>query len=272
LVEEALMLGWKTCARLVVGVSTLLLAACGSGPRPAPAAPVLRVVVPQDSPPYAFRQGGALVGLEVDFARELAAALGRPLELAPVAWADLIPALLAGRADLAMAGLTVTRAREVRMAFSDPYLRSGLIAVVRREDAERFTSARSVLGATGGIGVVSGTTGERFVGEHAQGASVQVYPTPLAAMLELRQRRVDVVVHDAPVGIWFVSSDEANLAALLKPLDEEQLAWAVRLGDDALRAAVNAALARWRTDGTRDRVLARWIPYWQRLEQAETAR
>ena len=42
--------------------------------------------------------------------------------------------------------------------------------------------------------------------------------------------------------------------------------------DDALRQQVNAVLARWRTDGTRDRILARWLPYWQRLESAERSR
>jgi len=43
-------------------------------------------------------------------------------------------------------------------------------------------------------------------------------PTVLAAVDELRQRRLDLVVHDAPVGIWFVAADEANMAALLQPL------------------------------------------------------
>jgi len=223
--------------------------------------------VPPDAPPYAFRQGNELVGLEVDFAHELAAALGRPLDVLPVAFADLVPTLLAGRADLAMAGMTITAAREVRIAFSDPYLRSGLIAIMRREDAGRYQTPRSVLEAAGQIGVVAATTGERFVRERAPYASVLVYPTALAAVTELRQRRVDLVVHDAPVGIWFVSADEANLAALLKPLDEEQLAWGLSRSDEALRTAVNGALARWRTDGTLNRILARWIPYWQRLEQ-----
>ena len=271
------MLGSKTRAALILGLAGLLVAACNPvqrqpAPPRTPAASPLRVAVPPDAPPYAFRQGNQLAGLEVDFARELAAALGRPLELLPVDFADLIPTLLAGRADLVMAGMTITPAREVRIVFSDPYLRSGLVAVMRREDAGRYPTSRSVLAVTSAIGVVTGTTGERFVREHAQRASTLVYPTALAAVDELRQRRVDVVVHDAPVGIWFVSSDEANLAVLLKPLNEEQLAWGMRQSDEALRSAVNGALARWRTDGTRRRILARWIPYWQRLEQAKATK
>jgi len=39
-------------------------------------------------------------------------------------------------------------------------------------------------------------------------------------MNELRQRRVTLVAHDAPVAIWFAGGDEANLGVLLELLDE----------------------------------------------------
>jgi polar amino acid transport system substrate-binding protein len=267
----------KMRAGLIFGLATVLLVACGSTSRrpaspAAPAAPPLRVVMPSDSPPYAFYKGEGLAGLEVDFARELATALGRRLEIVPAEWVDVLPTLLAGRADMAMSGLTITPARQVRIAFSDPYLRSGLLTLMRREDTGRYMTTRAVLENTNAIGVVAETTGERFVREHVRTPSVIVYPTPLAAVTELRQRRVDVVVHDVPVAIWYAASDEANLAALLKPLNEEQLGWGMRLGDEALQSAVNGVLARWRTDGTRDRIVTRWIPYWQRLEQPAPVR
>jgi ABC-type amino acid transport substrate-binding protein len=51
----------------------------------------------------------------------------------------------------------------------------------------------------------------------------------------------------------------------LAPLDEEPLGWGLRQ-NDPLRDAADAALARWRTDGTRDRLLTRWMPYWRELE------
>lgn len=260
---------------LMMCVAAIVLVACasqrGTNPAPAPAA-ALRVAVPRNSPPYAFVQENRLVGLEVDFARELATALGRRLDLVEVEFGDVIPALRAGRADLIMAGMTITPARQVLIAFSDPYLRSGLLAVTRREDASRFTKASRVLGTADPIGVVDGTTSDRFVREHAPSAPVLVYPTALAAINELRQRRVTLVIHDAPVGIWFAAGDEANLSVLLELLNQEQLGWGLRQEDETLRSAVNATLARWRTDGTRDRILARWVPYWQRLEAGTAGR
>lgn len=267
------MSGRAALGQLVVGVGMVALAACAQRGPAAPAAPAaLRVAIPGDTPPYTFRQEGQMVGLEIDFAHELSAALGRPLEVLEFDWRDVIPALRSGRADIIMAGMTITQARQVLVAFSDPYLRSGLLAVTRREDASRFKSTKNVLATTNAIGIVEGTTADRFVREHAPLASVSGYPSVLAAIRELRQRRVAVVVHDAPVAVWFASGDEADLAPILELLNQEDLGWAMRQDDQTLRDNVNATLARWRADGTRERILARWIPYWQRLESGTAGR
>lgn len=266
-------LGRATLAGFVVTVAVIV--GCARERPAAPSVPAgrpLRIAVPRNVPPYAFRREPRLVGLEVDFARQLADALGRRLELVEGDFDELVPMLGAGRADVVMAGLSITPARAVRIAFSEPYLRSGLLALMRREDAGRYPTPASVLGSGRSIGVVTGTTGERFVREHAPLVSVTVYPDAVSAVTELKQRRVDFVVHDAPVVIWFASADEANLAPLLALLDEEELGWGLRRDDEALRAAVNGVLGRWRADGTRDRTLARWLPYWQRLEATKSAR
>src|SRR5438128_7031685 len=141
--RRILMLGRSSRTAVTLALTLLALAGCrtGSGQPAAPSpppSPPLRVGVTPSSPPFAFRQGGELVGLDVDFARALAGALGRPLQLREVDWDDRIPTLLAGRTDVIMSGMTITPARQVRMAFSDPYLSSGLLAVVRwREDGTR---------------------------------------------------------------------------------------------------------------------------------------
>lgn len=261
-----------TATRLVLSLALAALTACAAQRPATPVTPALRVVVPRDTPPYAFRRDGQLVGLEVDFARQMATALGRRLVLLEVDFTDVIRTVVDNRADLAMAGLTITPGRQVLVAFSDPYLHSGLVAGMRREDVARFKTSDSVLRTAEPIGVVNGTTADRFVREHAPSASVQLYPDVRAAMDELRQRRVRLVVHDAPVVATFAAADEANLGVLIALLDHEDLGWGMRRDDDALRSAVNGALARWRTDGTRDQVLGRWVPYWQRLESGAQGR
>jgi len=265
--------GLQACLGLLL---VALVAACTatapspSSVRPPAGAPALRVVIAAAVPPYSWAEEDRFVGLEVDFANALATALGRPIRFEAVDFGEVFGRVVDGRADLAMAGLTVTPAREVQMAFSEPYVHSGFLALVRREDANRYPTPESVLSAAQTIGVVQGTTGERWVNQRV--SSVMSYPTAQAAVDELRTRRIDAIIHDAPVLIWFASRDEANLAPVLHLIGDEPLAWAMPRGDDALLQQVNAVLARWRSDGTRDRILARWLPYWQRLESAERSR
>jgi ABC-type amino acid transport substrate-binding protein len=181
-------------------------------------------------------------------------------------WAEQIPALSRGETDVIMSGLTVTRAREATMAFTRPYLRSGLFALVRRAEVGRYPSREALLRSSARFGVLGGTTGERFVREQPQQIAVSVYATTTAATLELLQRRIDVFVHGAPTVGWLASQDEARLAPILVKLNDEPLAWGVRRDDEALRSALDEALARMEADGTRARLLDRWVPYWRRLE------
>ena len=59
-------------------------------------------------------------------------------------WDGLFDELGSGRADVVMAGVTVTAERELRFAFPKPYLRTGIGALVRREDRKRFGSRDAV--------------------------------------------------------------------------------------------------------------------------------
>jgi ABC-type amino acid transport substrate-binding protein len=252
----------------IAALLVLALAGCTGRQVGAPRVPTVRVAMPADHPPYAFERGNELVGLEVDFARELAHALGRRVKVTVTPWRELLGALRDHRADMVMAGLTVTRARQQQVDFGEPYLRSGLLAVRRSDDVARFPDVRRVLATSEGIGVIADTTGERFVREEARAAQLSTYTNAQAAIDELRQRRIALAILDAPVALWFASADEANLAPLLQLLDREDLAWAFAPGADELRADVDAVLEGWRADGTRDRIVGRWLPYWRRLEAA----
>ena len=250
------------CTFVLVG----FVSGCVVGAPPAPKAAILRIGVTPDSPPFVLARGDSLAGLEIDFANELATALGRPVRFVAVPWADQISTLLRGETDVIMSGMTATRAREASMAFTDPYLRSGLLGLVRRQDADLYRSGDALLKSNARFGVVAGTTAERFVREQRNLVSISTYATTTSAVLELDQRRIDAFVHDGPTVIWLGSQNEADLAPVLSRLNDEPLAWGVRRGDESLRAGLNGALARMESDGTRARILERWIPYWRRLE------
>ncbi|HZR79507.1 MAG TPA: ABC transporter substrate-binding protein [Candidatus Binatia bacterium] len=252
------------------------LAACAatapSPPPPPPAPPPIRVGINSASPPYSFVRDGALVGMEVDFAGALGTYLRRPVHLVDMRFEDLLPALSDQRIDLAMAGLTITQLRETRVTFSNPYLRSGLMAMMQRQDRDRYPTVASILACNARFSVVNGTTGEKFIRDRC-GTNGMIYPTNSTdiAISEVRAGRSDILIQDAPIVVWAVSGNEGALALLRQPLNREDFGWAVSRSNEGLLAAVNQALAHWEADGTRAAILQRWVPYWQQLE-AETAR
>jgi ABC-type amino acid transport substrate-binding protein len=73
----------------------------------------LKVGITPKFPPVIFRENSRIAGVEADFARAMGEALGRPVQFVEVGWEDQIPALMEGRTDIIMSGMSVTRAREL---------------------------------------------------------------------------------------------------------------------------------------------------------------
>jgi ABC-type amino acid transport substrate-binding protein len=224
----------------------------------------LRVGVTSTYPPIVFRQAGQVSGVEAELARLLGTRLGRPPHFVEVPWDQQIDALLAGRTDIIMSGMSVTDARAVRVAFTEPYLEAGLAAAVRTEDARRYPSQAALLQASVTVGVIEQTTGDVFVQQSFPYARRIPLTVASDGALALRRRTIDVFVHDGPSIAWLVSANEADLTGLFEPLNKENLAWAVRRNDPQLLTQVNESLAAWKRDGTLVGVLARWLPYLSR--------
>lgn len=256
-------------ATALLALAMALQACSASAPeRPAapakPTAPELRVGVTLDSPPFAMQRGMQMVGIEVDFAIKLAGRLDRPLRVVALEWSELIPALLGGRIDIIMSGMTVTRLRTLRIAFSEPYLEAGLSVLVPAGLADRYPTPQAVMASDLRLGVVRGTTAETYVREHYRGGQIFPYVSNGDAIADLLAARVDAFVTDAPIVAWFASEHEGQLVPLLRPLlTHDQIAWGFRPQDEALRQAANDALAEWKSDGTVNEIIDRWIPLWQ---------
>jgi ABC-type amino acid transport substrate-binding protein len=132
---------------LFVPVALLVLLAVNTGPstQVSAAEEVLRVGTTGTYPPFSFRQdGGELQGIEIDFARGLAKELGRKLEVVEVALPDLIGEANAGRIDVIMSGVSITKERAERIAFTKPYLQVGQMTLVRDKDVLRFRDRESI--------------------------------------------------------------------------------------------------------------------------------
>ena len=89
--------------------------------------------------PWSMRdKNGDLIGYELDVGRKLAADMGVDVEFIPTAWDGIIPALVAGKFDAIISGMSVTAQRNLTINFTDPYAFSGLTILANRSMTEGF--------------------------------------------------------------------------------------------------------------------------------------
>ena len=87
--------------------------------------------------PWAMRdKNGDLIGFEIDVAKQLAGDMGVEAEFVPTAWDGIIPALLAGKFDVIIGGMSITPQRNLTVNFTTPYARSSLGVMANIETAQ----------------------------------------------------------------------------------------------------------------------------------------
>jgi ABC-type amino acid transport substrate-binding protein len=236
-----------------------------SSPRSASKAEPLRVGVTPNFPPLIFNQQRQLAGVEVELMKIVGRSLNRPVRAVVLPWEEMIDELLSGNIDVIMSGMTVTPARNMRIAFTESWMRSGLTAMMRQRDAVRIESADDVRAFNGRIGAMEGTTGHEFVLRACPQARLVLVASPGDAAVQLSRNQIDIYVDDIPSILWQVSANEAELAALMDRLTVENIAWGVRRDRGELLDQLNGVIQEARLDGTLDKAIMKWIPYYDSI-------
>jgi len=257
------MLMTNTLAKLVqAAVCTGLFAAVnlvGAEANPG-SGPVLRVGVAAVSPPMIFKEGKSIAGVEADLAQALGKDLGRPIQFVEFVFEDLIDALVEGKIDIIMSSMSVTRARQTRVAFCDPYLQIGQMALVRGEDKYRYIMLDGAL-AKRTIGVKQGTTASLLAQQEFPRAKRKYFKSADDGAKALMKKQIDLFITDSTVVSYLAGMYEAKgLAKAPMVFSEEVLSWAVKRSDEPLRDSVNAFLKKARENGEMNKILQRWIP------------
>ena len=206
-------------------------------------------------PPYEYYDGDKIVGIDVDIAQAIADELGMTLEIEDVAFDSIIPEIVSGKADMALAGMTVTEDRKASVDFSDTYATASQMIIVKEDS--KIAGPDDLKGVT--VGVQLGTTGDIYVSDlEADGTTVERYNKGFEAVQALSQGKIDAVVIDGEPAKTFVSESEG-----LKILDEaftvEEYAIAVKKGNSELLDKINTALESLKDNGTLDEIVAKYI-------------
>ncbi len=245
----------------------LLLFAGGCQPTSAPpvqpSEPTLRIGISANAPPFAFRQGGEITGLEPALALKLGEYLDMPIQFVEVPWDQQIEFLNQGKTDIIMSGMTITNTRSSVVDFSTPYMRSGQILLVRMEDRLRFsTGVESLLNTSYRIGTVADTISDYFVTTAINGANEVVFKTSQKAVEALIKNDIDAFIYDAPIVCYYAARHQNDkLIPILTMATEEYIGWAVKKSDNELLASVNAFLESYQNKGQLQNEIKYWIPY-----------
>jgi polar amino acid transport system substrate-binding protein len=214
-------------------------------------------------PPYEYiGEGGAVVGIDAEIAAAICAKLGYELEIADMEFDSIIPAVQSGKADFAMAGMTVTEDRLQSVNFSTSYA-TGIQAVIVKEDSP-ITKAEDLKTAGGNytIGVQLTTTGDLYATWDIEDAGLGIvarFPNGNEAVMALVSGKVDCVLIDNEPAKAYVAANP-GLKVLDTEYTVEDYAAAIAKENTELLEKFNAALEELIADGTVESIIDKYIP------------
>jgi polar amino acid transport system substrate-binding protein len=209
-------------------------------------------------PPFEMTdERGQPAGVSVDLARDLGKQLGREVEIENIPFDGLIPSLQTRKIDLIISSMTATPERAKSIAFSDPYLTTGLCLLVAKDSPIQSIADADQAGRT--VVVKKGTTGNVYATDKIKNARLLVLDKEDACVLEVVQRKADAFIYDQISTYENWRRNEETTRPILKPFQQESWAVGLRLGDTNLLQSVNEFLKQYRANGGFDRLGDRYL-------------
>ena len=206
-------------------------------------------------PPYEMTtDSGEFEGIDIETAQAIADKLGLELQIDDMDFDAALLSVQQGKADIVMAGVTVTDERQNVMDFTDSYA-TGIQSIIVKEDSD-IASVDDLAGKK--IGTQRGTTGYLYCSDDFGDENVVAYDNGLTAVQMLNNGQVDCVVIDNAPAKEFIAANPG-----LKLLDtayvEESYAIGVGKGNTELKDAINTALEELKADGTLQAIVDKYI-------------
>ena len=209
-------------------------------------------------PPYEYYEGEAIVGIDVDICAAIAAKLGMEFEVADMDFDAIIGAVQSGKADVGMAGMTVTEERAMMINFSSSYA-TGIQSVIVKEDSAITTiDDLYAEGASYKIGVQLSTTGDIYASDDFGDDAVMRFPNGNDATMALVAGKIDCVIIDNEPAKAYVAAN-AGLKVLDSSYAVEDYAACIAKNNTELLEKFDAALTELIADGTVASIIGNYI-------------
>ena len=237
-----------------------------------------------------LNSAGELEGAEIDFGNEACKRMGADCEWVTQDWDGIIPALLNGKYDIIIAGMSITEERKKKVNFTNGYMTDGI----------RFAALKSSnLGSIGSnwsgsqtkkvdlsnpsakelaaiaqintalqdkiVGAQGATTHQNYVEKYMQGVvEIRLYQTMDDLHLDLAAGRIDAAIGDVGSLIDFMATEQGKDITMFGPnlsgdVLGEGVGGAVRKEDTDILEMWNKVIAEMSADGTTANITKQWF-------------
>ena len=209
-------------------------------------------------PPFEMTDtNGQPSGVSVDLARDLGKFLHREVEIQNIRFEGLIPSLQTHKIDLIISSMTATPERSRTIAFSDPYLNTGLCLLVAKNSPIQSIADADQPGKV--IAVKLGTTGHVYAAAHIRKARLLVLDSEDSCVLEVVQGKANAFIYDQISTYENWRRNQETTRPILAPFQRESWAVGLRQEDTNLLRQVNAFLKDYKTNGGFERLGDRYL-------------
>ena len=190
----------------------------------------LKMAVDTSLAPFTYVKNNRIVGYEVEMAVKFCEENGYGLEVVPMSFSAIIPAVVSGKCDFASCTIAVTAERAEQVLFAYPNAKTGNVIVVRKSDTEsepapktsaRFTDIQDLAGKR--IAVQTGMVHDKILADVLPSAQLVYFDSQTDLVTALRTNKVDAFCTDIPTA-KFMMTGYSSMTQLGAQLTTEEAA------------------------------------------------
>ncbi|MRG86258.1 basic amino acid ABC transporter substrate-binding protein [Salinibacillus xinjiangensis] len=251
----------KKLAMLFIGIALISLVACGSEDTSGSAEELQELTIATDAAfaPFEYMDKGEITGFDVDFATAVLKEAGYQANFENVGWETMLQDVKNEKADLAVAGITITDDRKETYDFSLPYFESTQLILVPEDSS--ISSVADLKDKQ--VGVQISTTGataaEKIFGANSD--QVNQYDKVPLAIMSMQQGDVDAVIVDNVVAQEYIKNnpDEAIKAVNDSSAFDSEYYGFMYPKDSELAKELNEAMNTVFENGTYEKIYEDWF-------------
>lgn len=217
-----------------------------------------KIAIDQAFAPFSIQQeDGSYKGIDIDIIQAIADKEGFTVEILPMDFSAIIPALVSGTIDGGLGCMSITDERKQTVDFSDPYYEDGLALVTKADSS--IAKLEDLNGKK--IAVKEGTQGALWADDNKAKYSFEIstLPDSTSTAMAVRNGQADALLEDFPVISYQISiGEQEGLKVAVDAVNEKGgVGFSVNKGKNQdLLAAFNEGLAAIKADGSYDKILA----------------